>query len=136
MYLFTVWIVPFHWSLKLVKHITGNVFTFCHASICIFNVVPRPSHFTYTKYLYCGNLFRRKESNGIPLLLRETFQNHPAVNTEKSALSSIFINFNAWHANFTWNLKCIRNCVNSEMNPICLLLMRGNVFCNCELSNL
>ena len=49
-------------------------------------MVPNPAHFTYTKYIYYGNVFRRKEINGVPLLFRETFQNHPAVNTEKSAL--------------------------------------------------
>ena len=49
-------------------------------------MVPNPARFTYTKYLYCGNTFRKKESNGIRFI-----QNHKALNTEDSMLSSYYL---------------------------------------------
>ena len=50
------------------------------------------------------------------------------LNIDESTLSFYFIKCDVWHVSPTWNIKCIRNCLNSAINRICLLLTRANVY--------
>ena len=46
----------------------------------------------------------------------------------KCALILILINFYVLHVGSTWDIKCIRNCVNTAIHNIGLLLTRANVY--------